>query len=206
MTRTSLDDFRLQCERLISEARTLLAGIPTNQAICQPDPGAWSIAQHLEHLGIVNEQFVEALRTAIDGPRVTARNTGDLRPNLLGRWFLKMLEPPPKPRVKAPRGAQPAATVRPLEAGDRFARSVESVIQLIEAAQRVDVNRISFRHPFLPNVRFNVAAGLLMTAAHARRHLWVAARLRSQLSDRMPAIGGVRVGHCSGAVSAGDAR
>ena len=60
----------------------------------------------------------------------------------------------------------------------------DAVIQLIEDARKADLNRIPFRHPFLPAVRFNVAAGLLMTAAHARRHLWLADRARAQLRER----------------------
>jgi hypothetical protein len=188
MTRISLDDLRLECKRLTTEARAMLASIPATVTTNQPHAGAWSIAQHLDHLGMVNEQFVEALRAAINGAPLAPDENRNLRPNVLGRWFLRMLEPPPRPRVKAPAGAQPDWTVKGSEACDRFADSVEAVTRLIEDARRFDVNRVRFRHPFLPAIPFNVAAGLLMTAAHARRHLWLARRARAELLERFPAV------------------
>jgi hypothetical protein len=42
----------------------------------------------------------------------------------------------------------------------------------------LDLAGIRFVNPFLPGVRFSLATGLHVIAAHERRHLWQAWRVR----------------------------
>jgi hypothetical protein len=49
-----------------------------------------------------------------------------------------------------------------------------------------NVNRIRFKNPFIPGLRFSVGTGLEVLSAHERRHLLQAERVRA-LSDFPPA-------------------
>jgi len=42
----------------------------------------------------------------------------------------------------------------------------------------LDFNRVRFRNPFVPLLRFTVGTGLMIINAHDRRHLWQAQRVK----------------------------
>jgi hypothetical protein len=42
----------------------------------------------------------------------------------------------------------------------------------------IDLARVTFPNPFIRGVRFSLATGLHVIAAHERRHLWQAWRVR----------------------------
>jgi hypothetical protein len=57
---------------------------------------------------------------------------------------------------------------------------------LVNRAAPYNVNRIRFKNPFIAGLRFSVATGLQVLAAHERRHLLQAERIRAS-SDFPPA-------------------
>jgi hypothetical protein len=64
------------------------------------------------------------------------------------------------------------------------------VRQLITDAAEIDANRARFPNPFVPLIRFSVATGLFVIAAHDRRHLWQAEQVKQApgfpSSERVP--------------------
>jgi hypothetical protein len=88
------------------DARTLVAGLTEAQGGWRPAPGAWSVAECLDHLATANRVYLEAMTP----PAARALAEGRRRrrpalPGVIGRWFIGSLEPPAKPhsRRKAPR-------------------------------------------------------------------------------------------------------
>jgi hypothetical protein len=59
-----------------------------------------------------------------------------------------------------------------------FLRAQEMIRAVLLENAGLDLNRIRFRNPFIGFLRFTVGAGLLIIAAHDRRHLWQAGRVR----------------------------
>jgi hypothetical protein len=49
---------------------------------------------------------------------------------------------------------------------------------VIREGAGLGLNSIRFRNPFIGFLRFTVGAGLLIIAAHDRRHLWQAGQVR----------------------------
>jgi hypothetical protein len=67
---------------------------------------------------------------------------------------------------------------------DRFLQSNKRAREVIAQAGAHDVNRVRFRNPFVPLIRFSAGTGLLIITAHQRRHLLQAERVRQQLLAR----------------------
>jgi hypothetical protein len=42
----------------------------------------------------------------------------------------------------------------------------------------IEFNRVRFKNPFVPLLRFTVGTGLMVINAHDRRHLWQAERVQ----------------------------
>jgi hypothetical protein len=53
------------------------------------------------------------------------------------------------------------------------------VVSFVRDTAELDLNRVRFRNPFLKGLKlFNVATGVLVIAAHERRHLLQAGKAR----------------------------
>jgi hypothetical protein len=98
----------------------------------------------------------------------------------LSRYFVQKTEPPVAIRIKAPKNTQPPSNIPKDIALSHFRQSNEEVSRfVIESADR-NLCAIRFKNPFVPLLNFTVATGLLVIAAHNRRHLWQAEQITSQ--------------------------
>jgi hypothetical protein len=106
----------------------------------------------------------------------------EITPGWFGRWFIRnYIEPSPKMRrVPAPRKIRPGAQIEP-HILDRFLDSNHRARDLVLRARNYDVNRIRFKNPFIPVIRFTVGTGLEIIAKHQSRHLLQAERIREHL-------------------------
>jgi hypothetical protein len=103
----------------------------------------------------------------------------DITPGWLGRWFIRTyIEPSSRgKRARAPRRIAPAQQIDP-SVLDLFLRSNEVARDLVRRAGAYDINRIRFRNPFIPLLRFTVGTGLEIVWRHQRRHLLQAERIK----------------------------
>ncbi|MEZ5313798.1 MAG: DinB family protein [Thermoanaerobaculia bacterium] len=170
-----------ELERLEAEFRRL-AGPMSDEELNRPPVGrpGWSVAQCIEHLTLTNALYLPALAAAAAKGRAAGRGRRDaLRPNLLGRWLIRELEPPPKRRVRAPlAGMEPSPRLDKESLLSGFAARQAEMIELLRETSDLDLTGIRFRNPLAKNLPvFNLAAGFLIVAAHERRHLWQAQRV-----------------------------
>jgi hypothetical protein len=176
-----LEDVRLQLDAAGRAAAALAGGLDDEQINWQPSPAVWSIAQCLDHLNAGSRVYLAAMRDAEAVARRHAwRRRGPIQPGWPSRWFIRQLEPPPRIRMRAPGKIAPAPRAARSEVAGEFARQQAQVRELLFAAADLDLNRARFRNPFLAGIRFSLGTGFLVIAAHQRRHLWQAARLRER--------------------------
>lgn len=149
----------------------------------------WSIAQCLDHLGAMNEVYGSAIKLGIERARLRgSMPKGPVRPGYLGSKFVRSLEPPVKHRTRAPRQGIPAVRKDRQFILDHYRAAHDLVRRLIAGAASIDANRARFRNPFIPFVRFSIATGLFVIAAHDRRHLWQAEQVRQAPGFPSPSI------------------
>lgn len=139
----------------------------------------WSVAQCLDHLGTMNLVYANAIRKGVD----TARARGSVRrepaqPGYFGKKFVRSMEPPVKRRLRAPRQSKPMLKKDRRAILDAYRAGHDLVRGLIADAAGIDINRARFPNPFIPLLRFSIATGLLVIAAHDRRHLWQAEQVK----------------------------
>ena len=167
------------------DAQTLVASLTDAQGGWRPAPGSWSIAECLDHLAIANRVYLDAMtppaaRALADG----RRRRRPALPGVIGRWFISSLEPPAKPlyRRKAPR----LITPRDAPLGDAvaaFLASRDDVRAFVRRYADIDLAGVRFPNPFVRGLRFSLATGLHVIAAHERRHLWQAWQVRRRMDE-----------------------
>lgn len=168
------------------DARAVVDGLSELHGTWRAEPGSWSVAECLDHLSTANRVYLAAM----ESPAARALRAGRWRrhpaqPGLIGGWFVKYLEPPAKPglKSKAPRKIRPR-TAPPLhDAFTAFLVSQEEVRTFLRTYANIDLAGVRFPNPFVRGLRFSLATGLHVIAAHERRHLWQAWRVR-QAAER----------------------
>lgn len=163
------------------DARTLVAGLTEAMGSWRAEPGTWSVAECLDHLATANRVYLHAMQGCADGAVAQGRwRRRPAQPGLIGRWFVRTLEPPVTPRFRgrAPAIIRPRVSPALSDAAPQFLASQDEVRTLLRTYAGIDLAGVRFPNPFVRGVRFSLATGLHVIVAHERRHLWQAWRVR----------------------------
>lgn len=183
----ALEDALNAAER---DARALVEGLTDERGMWRADPASWSVAECLDHLATANRVYLQAMRPTADRALAQGRRRrGPAQPGLVGRWFVRTLDVPVKSysRGKAPKSIRPRISPALPDAMGQFLASQDDVRTFLRRYAEVDLAGVRFPNPFIRGVRFSLATGLHVIAAHERRHLWQAWRVR-QAAERAVAV------------------
>ena len=165
------------------DAQELVKGLSEKLGKWHPDPGSWSVAECLDHLAITNRVYLGAMR----GPATNALRSGRrgglrVAPGVVGRFFVRSLEPPVNSHLKgkAPQIIRPHNAISLADAFSGFKTSQAEVRAFIREYIDVDLSGVLFPNPFVKWLRFSLATGLHVIAAHERRHLWQGWNIRRE--------------------------
>jgi hypothetical protein len=159
------------------DARALIEALNEEQGTWRRGVGTWSVAECLDHLATANRVYLNAMRPAAEQALSSGRwRRGPAVPGVIGGWFVRSLEPPVKPRFKgkAPEKIRPRPSPPLADAAAQFFASQGEVRQFLARYAAIDLAGTRFPNPFIRGVRFSLATGLHVIAAHERRHLWQA--------------------------------
>lgn len=179
------------------EAEALAAELTPGQLWWRPDPERWSVGECLDHLVRTGEAYLEALDRSIEDARSEGLlGHGPHRRTLVGRFLTRVLEPPPGLAVSAPAEIRPRRPPPATEAEtgghegtgsplDDFLALRPRLGERLEAADGLALGKVRVASPFFRFVRFDLGSAFAIIAAHERRHLWQAGRVRDE--DDFPA-------------------
>jgi hypothetical protein len=174
-----------QLEVVREDAKGLVAGLSEAQFNWSPDAGQWSVGQCLEHLNLTARRSLPLFEQAVDkGLEQGIRSNGPYAYGYLSRFFLRVLEPPVRMRVKAPKGFQPVSALVPEKVMTEFDESHEFAQSLAKKANGLDLARIRVPSAFSKLVKYNLGMAFWILAAHDRRHIWQARQFMAD--DRFP--------------------
>lgn len=172
---------RLLQELAASDARAAAIAKPLTpeQLNWKPTPGKWSVGQCLEHLAISNEVYLGPIADALAGP--PSGTVDDITPGWFGRWFIRNYIAPSAHtrRARAPKTIAPVLSRVEPAILERFLNGNRDMRELVVRAAGYDVNRLRFKNPFIPLIRFTIGTGFEITSKHESRHLLQAERIRS---------------------------
>jgi hypothetical protein len=164
-----------------ADARALVAGLSDQHGTWRAAPESWSVAECLDHLATANRDYLAAMRPPAERALAAGRRrTRPALPGLIGGWFVKSLEPPVKPliKAKAAKHIQPRSSPPLADAMEQFLASQDEVRAFLRAFADIDLAGVRFPNPIVRGIRFSLATGLHVIPAHERRHLWQAWRVR----------------------------
>jgi hypothetical protein len=177
-----LQELRQQFEGIQAEAKDLTDGLSEAQFNWRPAPGQWSIEECLGHLTMVGHWEVRAMERAIDAGLASGlTGAGPFRYGPVERLIIDLTRPPvrlkiPAPKTFVPLHGQPVTAVLPT-----FLHVQSQFIREIDRAGGLDLRRVKVRTPISRFLRISLGAMLEQAAAHERRHMDQARRVREKL-------------------------
>lgn len=168
-----------QYDAVEEDARRLVSGLDEALGSWRERDNSWSVAECLDHLAAGNIIYLETMQKAA----LKAREQGKLRrrpalPGFIGGLFVKQLESPVKLKMKSPSSIRPRQSPPVRETFAEFIESHQQMTTFLRQNADLDLAGVSFVNPFVRVIRFSLATGLHVIAAHERRHLWQAWRVR----------------------------
>jgi hypothetical protein len=173
-----IEGFRAQFERLSSEADALVEPLSEAQFTWQPSPGAWSIAECIEHLNVTARLYLPQLDEAIaDAIRRGRYAEGPFSYNWIGRFVVRSMEPPARVKLRAPKTFHPPPSRSRREIMAAFRAYQVQFIDRLRQANGLDLAGAKVSSPASKWIRLPLGSGFALMTAHERRHLWQAQRV-----------------------------
>lgn len=171
-----------QYEAAASEAERLAAGLTEAQGRWRHRPGAWSVAECLAHLAVLNRTYLDDLTRVIAQAHIDGRRArGPERLSWFGRTFTGAMGPVTGRgmgrKLPAPAAYAPPSDVGLADALADFRAVQRAMLERIRSAEGLAMDRVLMRSPAWPMLRFSLLTAFAALAAHERRHLAQARRV-----------------------------
>ena len=174
-----LEGYREQFEAVKRDASELVVGLSDAQFNWRPAAGAWSIAECLAHLNVTGQFFLPRIDRHIREARAAGMlSEGPFRYGLLSRVMVRGTEPPAKLKFKAPKIFQPMSEHLSAVIVPAFMTLQDQLVERLRAARGVDLRRVKVTSPVSRLVKISLGQVFPFVAAHERRHLCQARRVR----------------------------
>ncbi|MEY4166750.1 MAG: DinB family protein [Blastocatellia bacterium] len=162
-------------EVIRQESHQLVEGLTEEQCAWQPAPNRWSIAQCLEHLNATARNYFPLINNSINNARSSGLfSTGPYRHGWFGRYYARVVTPPPRLRISSPRRFTPPPDRPMAEIWPTFLNFQDRLQELIAHASGVDLGRASVTSPVTRLIKFSLGSTLAIIVGHEERHLWQA--------------------------------
>jgi len=174
-----IEELQKQFEQVGEQAQILTRGLSETQFNWRAEPRAWSIEECLAHLIIVGQTEIRLIEKAVqDGRARGLTGNGPFQYGWMERTVLRQTEPPARRRFSSPRRfrpvhGQPITAVLPT-----FVHLQRQFAQLAAQAEGLDLARVKVATPMTRLLKFSLGTTLAQAAAHERRHLDQARRVR----------------------------
>ena len=173
-------DYERQFRSAADSISQLVAGLSEEDVQWRPAEGRWSIVECLDHL---NSGWMALPR--LDSKIGEARERGILgegpyREPWLGRLYIRWAEPPVRLRVPAPKKFRPRVAPPSAEVVPRLLQLQDELIARVRASDGLDLGAIRMRSPISRRFRISLGQWFAFLAAHERRHLWQAGRVKEE--------------------------
>jgi hypothetical protein len=174
-----LENYRRQFETINRDAHRLLDGLVDAQLVWRPRVESWSIADCLNHLVVTGRVSLTHIHSAVVEAR--SRNqfsSGFPWRSVLGSLLIRLMDAPPKLKFKAPQFYAPVLNLTAPEIVNNFFLLQDEMVLELYEAEGLNLARVKVGNPFSKWLKLSLGQEFAFTAAHERRHLWQAWRVR----------------------------
>ena len=174
-----LEAYQQQFQEAGEQAKGLTEGLNESQFTWRPGLREWSIQECLAHLVMVGQHVIKLLETSIREARARGL-TGNppFRYGWIERTIVRQTEPSTRRRFSAPKRFQPLHGQPVTAILPTFLHVQGQFVRLAQQAEGLDLARVKVATPITRLLKFSLGTTFAQQAAHERRHLEQARRVR----------------------------
>jgi hypothetical protein len=181
-TEYTTQEFVAELERQSAQAQSVAGELNEAALNWQPNGGkSWSVAQCLDHLAIMNAMYLKSLQAAVENNRdqLEPRKVPIQASGWFTRLFISYEEPPPKIKLPAPKKIAPPSALNTAVVAE-FCALQTQLADFVREWGEADLGDLKVKDPLFP-IHLTADTHLLIIAAHNRRHLWQAERVKGSV-------------------------
>lgn len=156
------------------------SGISLEQLNWKPSPGAWSIAQCLDHLVVSHNTYFPDLKKITEGSY--KMNFWERYSPFSGAWgrILKdQLQEQVRRKMRAPKIIQPSSSKMNIELLEDYYKNLDIFLDYISNCRNIDIDKIIINSPTIPIVTYTLRDAFQFLIQHEHRHINQAIRVKS---------------------------
>lgn len=154
----------------------------------QPQPGAWSVAQVLEHLNSYNRYYIPQLQQAV--ARAAIARDDQYREGWLGGYFTRAMLPKQggaiTNKMQAPKDHRPPEHLDPEQVLREYQNWLSALVAQLDAAVGKDIGGVRIPITLTPLIRLKAGDTFRFLIAHMQRHWIQIHRITSVLAPEAP--------------------
>ena len=180
-------EYERQFAAINQDATAVLGDLSERQLEWREDVACWSISDCVNHLVVTGNQSLSHVRSAMVAARSKGMlSAGPFRHPIAGKLLILLMDAPPRVRFKAPRAYRPAEDRSVSDTLAAFWILQNELAHALREANGVDLARVKVTNPVSNWFKLTLGQEFAFTAAHERRHLWQAGRVRQKLLSVKP--------------------
>lgn len=149
----------------------------------------WSILECLEHLNRYSLYYNAEFKKVIARTITSNNDQHQTKSTWMGRKFIAMMHPDNTTKHKTFARMNPTEGSLKKEVIVRFLRNQQELLDILELASKVDMNKASIPVEFIKMLRMNLGDALQFVIVHEQRHLKQAVAVRSNVETLLtPAL------------------
>jgi hypothetical protein len=179
LTEKLITELEQQTENLLNKAVSEWQMLSPEKMLQQPAEGKWSAAQCLEHLNAYGRYYLTAIEKEISEQTAISQPPNTFRAGWLGNYFTRLMLPKEDGKVtkmSAPKEYSPNNKLNSDRVLAEFINQQEKLLQLLEAARKVDLDKIRIPISIMRFIKLKLGDVFLFLIAHNYRHVLQAER------------------------------
>ena len=174
-----INDLISMTEKIIAQAKSY-ESLELQELNWKQGPDRWSILECLEHLSLYGDFYLVEIEQRIMNSETTPYSY--FNSGLMGNYFANSMLPKNGKirKMKTFKDKDPANSNLPLTTLDRFLKQQQRMIELLELARKVDLNKVKTSIT-IPVIKLKLGDTFRFVIYHNQRHLLQAANVRDEL-------------------------
>ena len=172
MSEVNLENWFQRIDRITEEVISNFGNLTFDQLNKKPSSDSWSIAQHLDHLIVINSSYYPVIESAQSG-ELSLSWTGKVGflVRFFGRAILKGVEPTNKKKTKTFPIWEPESS--DIDSGiiERFTQHQEELKELIRSSKDLIASNAVIPSPANKSINYKVGDAFEIIVTHEKRHV-----------------------------------
>lgn len=183
MTYTSVAQIIEEIDKTRERLYRRVEGLTDEQATARPNPSAWTLAEIVEHLSLLEGRLLRMMTMMLTKAESAGAPRGDNAPPVLMKPFTldEFIERARNEKYTAPEAVHPGGQASLADSLAKLRRSREELRALRPRIEAVDLSNVTYPHPAFGPLNFY--QWLALIGMHEERHLRQAEAATSSVSS-----------------------